>query len=558
MGRQGKTVSMSQEDIVIRINDLEQRVTMLEAELRGSKPAVKADIMDEMAEEEVELEFSGSTLESSFGEFGLAWLGNLVLLFGIVFLVKYLQNSGLPVISAVLGYLFVTALFLVSNYLKNTNKSMASVFSLNGYVLLFIVTMQLHFFSKAPMLTGLYPDLILLLVVSVIVGYMANRRKSERLAGLTFIMAAVTAVVSDHTHFLLPLTVLISIAAVYFIYRFGWWRLLIFSILLVYFINFVWLIGNPFMGHPVQVIKVHESGFVYIYFIAAAYSSIAMIRKKDLIPDQGAIFSIIMNGLGFSFLIALFVLAFFKDNYILLFGTIALFCIVYSIFLQYWSTWKVTASLYALYSFVALSVTVYGIYAFPKAYSLLAIQGYLVVIMAIWFRSRVIVVMNTFLFIILLIAYLTASHSSNSANIAFALVALATARTLNWQKENLKIKTELLLNTNLIVGFFMVLYALYRLVPGNYVTLSWTAAAALYFVLSFAMHNVKFRYLALGTTGATALYLFIVDLARVEIIYRVAAFLFLAMISIVLSLYYARRRKKRGEEQGSREAVKRG
>jgi len=91
----------------------------------------------------------------------------------------------------------------------------------------------------------------------------------------------------------------------------------------------------------------------------------------------------------------------------------------------------------------------------------------------------------------------------------------------------------------------MVLYALYRLVPGPYVTLSWTAAAILYFVLSFAMHNIKYRYLALATMVATALYLFIIDLARIEIIYRIFAFMFLAVLSIVLSLYYTKRRNRK-------------
>jgi hypothetical protein len=387
------------------------------------------------------------------------------------------------------------------------------------------------------------------LALSCFQGYIAIRNESQGKAFLAFIMAGVTAVLSDQTHFLLPVLVLISASAVYFFNRFGWWKLLVFSIFLVYFINMGWLLGNPFMGHTLQVLKDHQSGYFYLYVFAAIYSSVALVRKKDLIPDYGIISSIIINGLGFSFLLTIFVLAFFKDNYILLFGSIALFCLVYSIFLQSRSSWKVTASLYALYSFVALSVTVYGIYGFPKAYFLLAMQSLLVVIMALWFKSRVVVVMNTLLFIILLTAYLTTAHSINSANIAFALVALITARTLNWQKERLKIKTELLRNTNLVMGFIMVLYALYRLVPGNYVTLSWTLAAALYFLLSFAMHNIKYRYLALGTMGATALYLFIVDLARVEIIYRVIAFLFLAIISIALSLYYTKKRKKTGESQ---------
>jgi hypothetical protein len=549
MGKQTNAVPMSQEDLFGRIISLEQRVSTLEAGLAGSKPVMAGNSKDDQADETVEIGFSGSNIESSFGEFGLAWIGNLVLLFGIVFLVKYMQNKGLEVFSTIIGYAAVAGLFLVSNYLKNSHKNLASIFSLNGYVLLFIVTMQLHFFTNNPLLPGLFPVLALLLVVTIIQSYIAIRRKSEGLAGLAFVMAAVTAILSNQTHFLLPITVIVSITAVIFLRRFGWWRLLIFSIFLVYIVNLLWLTGNPFMNHAIKVLKDHESGYFYLFIIAAAYSSVAMIRQKGLFPDNSAISSIIINGLGFSFLVSLYVLAFFKDNYILLFGSIALFCLVYSIFLKSRSEWKVTAALYALYSFVALSVTVYGIYTFPRAYFLLALQSVLVVSMALWFRSRVIVVMNTFLFLILLIVYLATAHSSNSANIAFALVSLITARTLNLLQERLRIKTELLRNTYLITGFFMVLYALYRLVPGNYVTLSWTAAAALYFLLSFAMRNIKYRYLALATMAAAAIYLFIADLARVEIVYRVMAFLFLAMISIALSLYYTKRRKKRMEEQ---------
>jgi hypothetical protein len=376
---------------------------------------------------------------------------------------------------------------------------------------------------------------------------MAIRRNSQGLAGLAFIMGIVTAIVSDSTHIMLPITLIIAAAAVYFMHRFSWWGLLIFSIILAYFTNLIWLIHNPFMGHRIEVLKINDLGFIYLFIIAAIYSLVALFREKETLPLNKALTSIILNGLGFSFLITLFVLAFFRNNYIMLFASIAVFCMIYSVILQSRSSWKVMASLYALYGFVALSVMVYGIYNFPKAYFLLSIQSLLVVSMALWFRSRVIVVMNTILFLILLFSYLVSSPSDNSTNISFALVALVTARTLNWKKQLLRIKTEMLRNTNLITGFFMVLYALYRLVPGPYVTLSWTAAAILYFVLSFAMRNIKYRYLALATMVATALYLFIIDLARVEIIIRVVAFLFLAVLSIVLSLYYAKKRNRKPE-----------
>ena len=90
----------------------------------------------------------------------------------------------------------------------------------------------------------------------------------------------------------------------------------------------------------------------------------------------------------------------------------------------------------------------------------------------------------------------------------------------------------------------MVLYALYHGIPKQFVTLSWTVAALLYFLLSFLLKNIKYRYMALGTMIIATIYLFIIDLASIEIIYRVLALLFLAVASIGISIYYSNRVKK--------------
>jgi len=542
------TVTINGGNLADRIRELEIRVSQLENGLVTTPSDGVHSDSEDVHIEQPETGFSGAAaFESKFGEFGLAWLGNLVLLFGIIFLVQYFQNTGLKILAPVFGYGSVAGLFVVSWYLRNSHRNMASIFSLNGYILLYFITLKLHYFTKEPLVSNEYAGLALLLAVTLFQGIMAVRRNSQRLGGLAFIMGIVTAIVSDSTHVMLPLTVIISAAAVYFMIRYSWWQLLIFSIILVYLTNLLWLIHNPFMGHRIEALKIHDFGFIYLFIVAAIYSLVALIRQKETFSGNAALTPIMLNGLGFSFLVTLFVLAFFKTNYIMLFASIALFCMVYSVILKFRSDWKVIASLYALYGFVALSVTVYGIYGFPRAYFLLALQSLLVVFMALWFRSKVIVILNTGLFLILLFTYLVTSPSVNSVNISFALVALITARTLNWKKQMLQIKTELLRNTNLITGFFIVLYALYRAVPGPYITLSWTAAAILYFVLSFAIHNIKYRYLALATMVATALYLFIVDLARVEIIIRVVAFLFLAVLSIAVSLYYTKRRNKKPE-----------
>ena len=106
-----------------------------------------------------------------------------------------------------------------------------------------------------------------------------------------------------------------------------------------------------------------------------------------------------MNGLGFSFILTLAVLAFFTENYFTYFGLIAAFSMGYSIWLQSRGAWNSIAAMYAIYSFVALSISIAGIYKFPLAFFLLSIQSLLVVSMALWFRSRFIVIMNTLLFI---------------------------------------------------------------------------------------------------------------------------------------------------------------
>jgi uncharacterized membrane protein len=69
--------------------------------------------------------------------------------------------------------------------------------------------------------------------------------------------------------------------------------------------------------------------------------------------------------------------------------------------------------------------------------------------------------------------------------------------------------------------------------------------AAGYFLLSFLLRNIKYRWMAIATLLVTVVYLFLVDLANLSIGYRVIAFLFLAAILISASLFYTKRVKKR-------------
>jgi hypothetical protein len=306
----------------------------------------------------------------------------------------------------------------------------------------------------------------------------------------------------------------------------------------------MWLFGNPLMGHPMQLLQQHHSGIIYLFAIGGFYSLLPVFRKNNGLYDDFIIGSVIMNGLLFTLLLILVAVRFFSTDYVTLFSIITISCLIYSTFLKSTSDWNFASAFYALYGFMAMSIALYGLFGFPRVYLLLSLQSLIVVSMALWFRNRLIVIMNSLLFLTILIVYLASSKSVDAINFSFALVALISARVINWQKLRLQIKTEALRNQYLIIGFFMVLYAVYHAVPRQFVTLSWTMAALLYFLLSFILKNVKYRYMALGTMISTAFYLFIVDLARIEVIYRVLAFLFLAIISIGISIYYSNRIRK--------------
>ena len=274
---------------------------------------------------------------------------------------------------------------------------------------------------------------------------------------------------------------------------------------------------------------------------------LAILPKKEKILDEIIIGSIIWNGMGFTAILMLTVITYFSENYVLIFGVIAFFFLMFSFVLQMRSFLKITASMYALYSFMAISITIYGIFLFPKAYTLLSIQSFLVVSMALWFRSRFIVVMNTILFVLLMAFYINDPISYNTTNFSFMIVAFVTARMLNWKKERLNLKTEFLRDLYLLSGFTMTLIAFYNAMPKELITVSWIFMAILFFTLGYFIKNVKYRWLAIATLIASAINLLLVDMSHMNVGARVLIFLLFAIISITISILYTKYFNKKKE-----------
>lgn len=537
-----KYSELNNSELIERLNDLEIRVSQLESGV-NSYQHEQGSISELEVPESFKQISTGSFLETKVGEYGLSWLGNIVLFFGITFLIQYISRSGYPSISTVFGYFSVATIFGIAYFLKENFPRISSIISLNGYLTAFYVTLRIYFFTEPPLINNIWIVLTLLLVIVAIQLFVAFRNNSGLLIGMSILFLASIAILSTNFHISLFITVIIAVLSVIILRRFNRTGMVYLSIIVVYIVFLLEFFSNPVMGNKLQPIEYHNYGYIYLIIVASIFSIISLFEETENLLKGRIVGFIITNGFGFSLLLTLYIITFFKEDYSIYVGVIAALALIFSIFLQIRSNWKISASLYALYAFVLFSIMIHGINSFPRAYFLLAFQSLLVVSVAIWFRSKFIVIMNTLLFAILLVFYLSNAIILDGVNISFSIVALITARILNWKRDRLTIKTSLLRNVYLVIGFIMVLITLYNLIPDRYITLSWTVAAVLYFVFSFILKNVKYRYLALGTMVASIFYFFIIDLARIELVYRIVALMFLAIISIGISIYYSKRKK---------------
>ncbi|MDH4071085.1 MAG: hypothetical protein OEV30_11765, partial [Ignavibacteria bacterium] len=205
--------------------------------------------------------------------------------------------------------------------------------------------------------------------------------------------------------------------------------------------------------------------------------------------------------------------------------------------------------------YLAFSVAIIKAFAVPELFVWLSLQSLVVVATAVWFRSRFIVVANFGIYLAVIIGYLIVASEESGISIGFGIVALASARILNWQKDRLELKTELMRNAYLFSAFAVFPYALFHLVPSGFVSLAWTGTALLYYLMNMVTRSQKYRWMGHMTLMLTALYVVVIGIVQLTPTLRVVSFLALAAVLLAVSMIFTRRSKRRmskGEIDGTR------
>jgi hypothetical protein len=206
---------------------------------------------------------------------------------------------------------------------------------------------------------------------------------------------------------------------------------------------------------------------------------------------------------------------------------------------------------YAMTGYAALSVAIILQFAKPDFFIWLCWQSLLVVSTAVWFRSKFIIVANFFIFLLIFFAFLILSGATSGISLSFGIVALLSARVLNWQKDRLELKTEQMRNAYLLTALLIIPYSLYHMMPSGYVAFSWIVVAILYYILSRLLKIVKYRYMSLATFMLTVLYVFVLGITSDETVFKILSFLVLGAALVIISVVYTRNRNKTTKPKGT-------
>jgi hypothetical protein len=534
--------------ILKRIDSLEERIIRLESnkEIINQVQTVPGNEPGEEDPESFNLSISlSSPFETKLGEYGLAWLGNIVLFFAITFLWQYFNDSGKPVFSIIVGIFSVAGVFLLSHYSRKDYSYLSFMFNLFGFVILYYMILRLHYYNDKPIITSQVFATFLLLITIGVQLYIAIKKESQILAGLAFTFGLITGFTTNNASAFFLISIATTGFVLYSFRKYNWWKTLIIILLINFLINMVWLFKNPeLQGKTPDTLTCYFT-FIYFSITAALYSLVALRKPAEAFPENLVLSTLLLEGSFYSVLLLGLVIKYFPNSYMPLFTAISIYCIAYSVMLKFYSPWKFTPALYALFGFVAISVTIYGNYHFPDSFLLLICQSFLVLALALWYRSQIITLMNTFLLLILVIVYYNISGTLQSVNFMIPFVAFLSARIINWQKERLNIKTDFIRNLYLSILFFSILYATYKGLPGQYITVSWLCIAGIYLGLSIIIKSIKYRWMAMANLLVSAFYLFLVDLAKIDLFYRIMIFLFFAVTTLVISTYYVNKLKKK-------------
>ncbi|MBM4169571.1 MAG: DUF2339 domain-containing protein [Ignavibacteria bacterium] len=534
------------EEILSLLRRLEARVQRIEDYLgikplkeETPQPAQELPAVPVTSEEEDEMEF----------ELGQAWfakVGIIVLAIGIAFLLTFPYEALPPSAPAIFGYFITGGIFLLAHLWRNSFTLLSRYLVGGGMALLYFTTLRLYFFGSSPTLsTETFGGAIVLILAVAVNVAIALSRKSVYLLGIAITTGGATALVIDSGIFFYLFLGLLALMTSYFSVRYHRRGLILYTSALFYIAILTWLLNNPFLGRPLEIVPVSLIHVLMILVYAAAFAIGEMFRSEYHIESFSDVVITLVNAIGSYGLLLMITFAAMDEGMVT--ANLLSAAVYLGLAIAFWNHEKsrYATFLYAMLGYLALSVAIVLQFDVPDLFIWLSIQSVVVVATAIMFQSRFIVVANFFAYLIIFVSYLFIVETVNPISLSFGFVALITARLLNWKQHRLELKTEMMRNAYLASAFVVFPFALYHILPTEYVSIGWIGIALFYYLVGFLMGLQKYRWIGHFTLLITVLYLLIIGIIQLDPAYRIVSFLILGVVLIATSLVFTRMRRRK-------------
>jgi uncharacterized membrane protein len=536
-----KDEPLSNEHVLGVLRNLESRILQIESHLGihqevANLPTAKSGArVTEQSEDD---------LETQVGENWFAKVGIVVLALGVMFLLTFPYQNLPSYAPSVIGYVLVGGIFALSRYWKDSFQQVSRYLLGGGLLLFYFTTLRLSHFGPIPAISDTTLELTLLLCVVTLNLAISVIHRSPYLVGLSLVLGFFTALVEEPAQIVFLVILSTAMVATAISVRYGWSWILILGIVLSLVTHFLWSINNPVFGNSVQQLTTPSLNLLFVLLYTLVCGVGALFASKPNVEETISVVSTVLNGFGCYVLLTFLTLTAFRSSFAVwhLFAS-ALF-LAYSV--VYWIKVKSKYStfVYAMLGYVALSAAIVDTFVSPDVFVWLCWQSILVLSTAVWFRSRFIVVANFLIYLMVFAAYLSLAGKVGTISVSFGIVALVSARILNWRKNVLELKTEMMRNAYLACALIVLPYALYHMVPARYVSISWLGLALFYYISSRILNNNrKYRWMALLTTLLTVLYVFTVELVGLDPTLRIVSFLVLGVALLTVSMIYSRKRR---------------
>ena len=511
----------------------------VDAEVTSIKEAVASEFEEKISESS-----EGEQLENRIGQFWFAKTGIIVLAIGIGFLLTFPYENLPSFLPSLFGYILAFAIGAFSIYLRKNYEFIAGYFLGGSLVLLYFTTLRLHYFSTLQTISNLELEVGLLSFVVLLSFFISLKRESIYITGITIALGLSTALVSDNAVIILLYETLIAIASVVIAVKYKWFNLVVYSAVLTYLTHLLWFLNNPIAGKPLALGSLPEINLLFLLLYVVIFSFGVFLKEIETPESTEEIVSSIGNtmlGYGLFLLITLTQVSDFNS----LFHFLA-FLVFIALSTFFWTKRhsKFSTFFYVMTAYLALSVAIVLQFNIPDYFIWLCWQSIVVVSTAVWFRSKFIIVANFGIYLAIFFAFLAFGGKVDLVSISFGLVALISARILNWKKERLELKTEQMRNAYLLTALFVIPYALYNTVPSGFVSLSWIAVSILYYLFSLLLKIEKYRWMSLATLLLTVVYVFIIGITSSDWLYKIVSFIVLGIVLLSLSIIYSKKKSR--------------